>query len=167
MSEHVEDSVGGSEATPACGASCCTVLVIDDDADVRHSLELLLETYGFQVALARNGAQGLAAFRRIEPDLVLTDIVMPVQDGIETILTMRRERPDARIVAMSGRGAVGDADYVDIATRLGADAALPKPLEQQTDRRPLGARGGHAPAAARSLCGLAASSPQAPGGEIC
>jgi CheY-like chemotaxis protein len=129
MSEHVEDSVGGSEATPACGASCCTVLVIDDDADVRHSLELLLETYGFQVALARNGAQGLAAFRRIEPDLVLTDIVMPVQDGIETILTMRRERPDARIVAMSGRGAVGDADYVDIATRLGADAAIPKPLE--------------------------------------
>jgi ActR/RegA family two-component response regulator len=52
-----------------------------------------------------------------------------VQDGIETILTMRRERPDARIVAMSGRGSVGDADYVDIAARLGADAALPKPLE--------------------------------------
>ena len=129
MGAHLKDGLGGSEATPASGAACCTVLVIDDDADVRHSLELLLETYGFQVALARNGAQGLAAFRRIEPDLVLTDIVMPVQDGIETILTMRRERPDARIVAMSGRGAVGDADYIDIATRLGADAALPKPLE--------------------------------------
>jgi CheY-like chemotaxis protein len=129
MGEHVEDSVGGSEATRAPGASCCTVLVIDDDAVVRHSLDVLLETYGFQVALARNGAQGLAAFRRIAPDLVLTDIVMPVQDGIETILTMRRERPDARIIAMSGRGAVGDTDYVDIATRLGADAAIPKPLE--------------------------------------
>jgi DNA-binding response OmpR family regulator len=129
MGAHLKDGLGGSEATPASSASCCTVLVIDDDADVRHSLELLLETYGFQVALARNGAQGLAAFRRIEPDLVLTDIIMPVQDGIETILTMRRERPDARIVAMSGRGAVGDTDYVDIATRLGADAALPKPLE--------------------------------------
>ena len=87
-----DGSVGGSEATLAPGASCCTVLVIDDDAIVRHSLEVLLETYGFQVALARNGAQGLAAFRRIAPDLVLTDIVMPVQDGIETILTMRRER---------------------------------------------------------------------------
>jgi two-component system, chemotaxis family, chemotaxis protein CheY len=129
MSEHIEDSVGGSEAAMAPGASCCTVLVIDDDAVVRHSLEVLLETYGFQVALARNGAQGLAAFRRIAPDLVLTDIVMPVQAGIETILTMRRERPDARIIAMSGRGAVGDIDYVDIAPRLGADAAVPKPLE--------------------------------------
>ena len=128
MGGYLEDSLA-IESTAAPGASARTVLVIDDDAIVRHSLEVLLETYGFQVALARNGAQGLAAFRRIEPDLVLTDIVMPVQDGIETILTMRRERPDARIIAMSGRGAVGNTDYVDIATRLGADAAMPKPLE--------------------------------------
>ena len=129
MSGHREETGGGSKSTAALGASCRTVLVIDDDPDIRHSLESLLESYGFQVALARNGAQGLAAFRRIEPDLVLTDIVMPVQDGIETILTMRRERPDARIIAMSGRGAVGNADYVDIAARLGADAAIPKPFE--------------------------------------
>src|SRR5579864_8161678 len=88
MGDHLKDGLGGSESTAAPGASCCTVLVIDDDAVVRHSLEALLETYGFQVALARNGAQGLAAFRRIEPDLVMTDIVMPVQDGIETILTL-------------------------------------------------------------------------------
>lgn len=129
MSGHPKDGLGGSESTVAPGASCCTVLVIDDDAVVRESLEVLLETYGFQVSLARNGAQGLAAFRRIEPDLVLTDIIMPVQDGIETILTMRRERPDARIIAMSGRGAIGNTDYVDIAARLGADTAIPKPLE--------------------------------------
>ncbi|MGH7123629.1 MAG: response regulator [Stellaceae bacterium] len=117
--------------TPAAapGALCPTVLVIDDEPVIRQSLELLLETYGFQVALARDGAQGLAAFRRIEPDLVLTDIVMPNQDGIETILTMRRERPSARIIAMSGRGSVGNAEYIDIAARLGADAAIPKPFD--------------------------------------
>lgn len=116
-------------STKAPGADCLTVLVIDDEPVIRQSLELLLETYGFQVALARDGAQGLAAFRRIEPDLVLTDIVMPNQDGIETILSMRRERPSAKIIAMSGRGSVGNAEYIDIAARLGADAAIPKPLD--------------------------------------
>jgi CheY-like chemotaxis protein len=93
MSDHLKHQ---DEATAAPGASWHTVLVIDDEPIVRHSLEILLETYGYQVALARNGEQGLAAFRRIRPDLVLTDIVMPIQDGIETILTMRRERPDGR-----------------------------------------------------------------------
>src|SRR5690348_15772000 len=97
---------GRETSGTAPGADCPTVLVIDDEAVVRQSLETLLETYGFQVALARDGAQGLAAFRRIAPDLVLTDIVMPNQDGIETILTMRRERPAAKIIAMSGRGSV-------------------------------------------------------------
>jgi DNA-binding response OmpR family regulator len=123
MSDHFNDH------DKATAASWRTVLVIDDEPIVRQSLEILLETYGYQVALARNGEQGLAAFRRIMPDLVLTDIVMPIRDGIETILTMRRERPDARIIAMSGRGSVGNTDYVNIATQLGADAAIPKPLD--------------------------------------
>ena len=119
-------------AVRAPGAACPTVLVIDDEPVVRQSLEILLETYGFQVALARDGAQGLAAFRRIQPDLVLTDIVMPNQDGIETILTMRRERPSTKIIAMSGRGLSGNTEYIDIAARLGANAAIPKPLEPVT-----------------------------------
>ncbi len=128
MTDHLLNmSSSGTHAAP--GAVCPTVLVIDDEPTIRQSLETLLEAYGYQVALARNGAQGLAAFRRIEPDLVLTDIVMPVQDGIETILSMRRERPDARIIAMSGRGSVGNTEYIDIAAQLGADAAVPKPLE--------------------------------------
>ena len=125
-----DPSKNGLETSgPAPGAECPTVLVIDDEPVIRQSLEALLETYGFQVALARDGAQGLAAFRRIVPDLVVTDIVMPNQDGIETIMTMRRERPSAKIIAMSGRGSVGNTEYVDIAARLGADAAIPKPLE--------------------------------------
>ncbi len=127
MSDQRND--GHETSATAPGAACPTVLVIDDEPVIRQSLETLLETYGFQVALARDGAQGLAAFRRIEPDLVLTDIVMPNQDGIETILTMRRERPQAKIIAMSGRGSVGNTEYIDIAARLGADAAIPKPLE--------------------------------------
>jgi CheY-like chemotaxis protein len=66
-------------------AACPTVLVIDDDPVIRESLEALLEAHGYQVALARNGRQGLAAFRRIAPDVILTDSMMPEQDGFETI----------------------------------------------------------------------------------
>jgi DNA-binding response OmpR family regulator len=107
---------------------CPTALVIDDDPTVRESLEILLEHYGFQVAVARNGRQGMAAFSNIAPDVVLTDIMMPEQDGIETIAAMRKARPDAKIVAMSGADPVGKANYLRMAVKLGADRGVPKPL---------------------------------------
>ena len=109
--------------------ACPTVLVIDDDPAVRCSLEILLEEYGFQVVAACDGRQGLAAFRTVVPDIVLTDIMMPVQDGIETIAQIRRERPNAPIVAMSGGARFGDADYLAIALKLGANDAIEKPFE--------------------------------------
>jgi len=105
-----------------------TALVVDDDPTVRESLEILLEHYGFQVAVARNGRQGLAAFDKVVPDVVLTDIMMPEQDGIETIAAMRKARPDAKIVAMSGANPVGKANYLRMAVKLGADRGVPKPL---------------------------------------
>jgi len=107
-------------------AACPTVLVIDDDPVIRESLEALLEAHGYQVALARNGRQGLAAFRKIAPDLVLTDIMMPEQDGFETILQMRMERADAKIVAMSGSGGVRYPDFLAMAVKLGADRGIEK-----------------------------------------
>jgi CheY-like chemotaxis protein len=107
-------------------AACPTVLVIDDDPVIRESLEALLEAHGYQVALARNGRQGLAAFRKIAPDLVLTDIMMPEQDGFETILQMRMERAEAKIVAMSGSGGALQPDYLAMAVKLGADRGIEK-----------------------------------------
>jgi DNA-binding response OmpR family regulator len=107
---------------------CPTALVVDDDPTVRESLEILLEHYGFQVAVARNGRQGMAAFGNIAPDVILTDIMMPEQDGIETIAAMRKARPDVKIVAMSGAGPVGKANYLRMAVKLGADRGVPKPL---------------------------------------
>jgi len=105
-----------------------TVLVIDDDEAVRSSLEMLLETYGFQVVLARDGRQGVTAFRANAPDVVLVDLMMPVQDGLETIALIRREWPKARIVAMSGAG-IGNWDGLAAARGLGADYAIEKPFE--------------------------------------
>jgi two-component system response regulator (stage 0 sporulation protein F) len=105
-----------------------TVLVIDDDEAVRSSLEMLLEAYGYEVVLARDGRQGLAAFRANEPDVVLVDLMMPIQDGIETIALIRREWPEAFIVAMSG-GGIGNWDGLKVALEVGADRAIEKPFE--------------------------------------
>jgi len=106
-----------------------TILVIDDNPSVRECLQIVLESHGFQVVLANNGRQGVAAFRDAAPDVVLTDILMPEQDGIETIRAIRGEFPDAKIIAMSGKSAVGETDYLTIARKLGADATLLKPFE--------------------------------------
>jgi len=106
-----------------------TVLVIDDDEAVRSSLEMLLEAYGFQTVLARDGRQGMAAFRANAPDVVLIDLMMPVQDGIETIALMRHEWPEARIIAMSGAAGNGDWSGLSAALKIGADHAIEKPFE--------------------------------------
>jgi two-component system, chemotaxis family, chemotaxis protein CheY len=108
-----------------------TVLVIDDDSAVRSSLEMLLEAHGFQVALARDGRQGLAAFRTIAPDIVLTDIMMPQQDGVETVALIRRECPNAKIVIMSSSEPLANVDLVSAATMLGANVGLHKPFDPQ------------------------------------
>ncbi len=106
-----------------------TVLVIDDDEAVRSSLEVLLEAYSYEVVLARDGRQGLAAFCANSPDVVLVDLMMPVMDGMETIARIRREWPDARIIAMSGGAGAGAWDGLAAARELGADQAIEKPFE--------------------------------------
>jgi CheY-like chemotaxis protein len=104
------------------------ILVIDDDRVVRETLTRLIEAQGHQVFAAADGAFGTAIFRIEAPDLVLTDMVMPRQEGIETIRLMRRERPDAKIIAMSGDVPDAKFDLLAIAQQLGADASLRKPV---------------------------------------
>jgi DNA-binding response OmpR family regulator len=101
-----------------------TVLLIDDDAEMRESLALMLEDHGFRVLTACDGRRGLRMFREHQPELVLTDIIMPEEDGIGTLLQIRRERPETKVVALSGR--LDSWNYLPIAQRLGADAAVEK-----------------------------------------
>jgi DNA-binding response OmpR family regulator len=91
-----------------------------------ESLAMLLEDHGFAVLTANNGARGLEAFRGHRPVAVLTDILMPEQDGIETILQIRRERSEVKIIAISGAGRIGKTDFLTIARKLGADATFEK-----------------------------------------
>ncbi|MGH7123490.1 MAG: response regulator [Stellaceae bacterium] len=103
-----------------------TILLIDDDEAVRESLALLLRTHGYEVMTAPDGRRGLDEFRRLAPSVVITDILMPEEDGIGAIREMRRLKPDAKIVAISGGGKVDKADYLTVAEQLGADAAIEK-----------------------------------------
>lgn len=105
------------------------ILVIDDDQPVRQSMEIVLQMYGFDVLTASDGDEGLRAYREHVPAAVITDIMMPGTDGIETIREIRREFPDAKIIAMSGGGRVGNTDFVALALKLGADCGIHKPFD--------------------------------------
>jgi two-component system, chemotaxis family, chemotaxis protein CheY len=104
------------------------ILVIDDDVMVRHTISKILRHGGHEVVLAEDGVRGMVAFRKERPDLVITDIIMPEQEGIATISQIRRETHDAKIIAVSGGGRIGNADFLAMARKLGANDILAKPF---------------------------------------
>jgi DNA-binding response OmpR family regulator len=104
-----------------------TILLIDDDDLLRGALVQSLVNAGHKVVEASDGRQGCELARSISVDIVLTDLVMPVQEGVETILTLRRERPKLPVIAMSG-GVTNSKLYLDIAGKIGAKRMLSKPF---------------------------------------
>lgn len=108
-----------------------SILLIDDDEALREALRVALERAGYNVVIAGDGKEGLQLYRRLRPDLVVTDIVMDGQEGIEIITTLRRESPLVKIIAMSGGGSMRDRTYLDAARCLGAQRTLDKPFELQ------------------------------------
>ena len=107
------------------------ILVIDDEPLVREVLELRLTDAGHQVKTARDGLKGLACYNRGSVDLVITDIFMPEKDGLETIMELRAVNPDMKIIAISGGSRVCNADFLEIARKLGASAVFAKPFEYE------------------------------------
>jgi DNA-binding response OmpR family regulator len=107
------------------------ILIIDDDADLRTTLAKVLRDAGYRVSQAADGELGLAQFYSLEPDLVLTDLVMPVKEGIEVITEIRRTHPHAKIIAMSSGGQRGNTVYLQLAQKLGANRKLEKPFSMQ------------------------------------
>ena len=102
------------------------ILVIDDDPDTRAMLEQILKAAGHEVFLAADGREGLERYRASPADLVITDIYMPKQDGLETIREFRKHFPEVSIIAMSGRALA--VTMLSIARDLGAVAVLHKPF---------------------------------------
>jgi two-component system, chemotaxis family, chemotaxis protein CheY len=105
------------------------ILVIDDDVIVRETIVQILEDGGHQVVSAEDGKRGMAAFRSESPDLIITDIIMPEQEGIQTITEIRGVQPNAKIIAISGGGRIGNTDFLKIARHLGAFDAIAKPFD--------------------------------------
>jgi CheY-like chemotaxis protein len=106
------------------------VLIIEDNETLRMILRRILEQAGYEVTEAPNGGPALREYRRKRPDLVMTDIVMPEKEGLETIRELRKLDPNAKIIAMSGAGG-GTDQYLTIALRLGAARALAKPFSRE------------------------------------
>jgi CheY-like chemotaxis protein len=100
------------------------ILVVDDEPGVRSYLRKILAAAGYEVFESRHGAEAVQQLQRFQVDLVLTDLAMPEQEGIETIRILRRQHPKLRIVAMSGRF----PDLLGVAEHLGADAVTVKPV---------------------------------------
>jgi CheY-like chemotaxis protein len=105
------------------------ILVIDDDSAVRSTIGRILQRKGYEVVFAENGLRGVAVFHEELPDLVITDMIMPGQDGVETIRAILRVRPDAKIIAASGGGRVGNTDFLGMAREVGACDTISKPAD--------------------------------------
>jgi DNA-binding response OmpR family regulator len=110
-------------------AASTRLLVIDDDNLVRAALIDMLQTAGFEVVAASNGRLGLELLDTTPVDAVITDILMPEQEGLETIREARQRFPDIRILAISGGGAGGgETQLLRFAESFGADQTLSKPF---------------------------------------
>jgi CheY-like chemotaxis protein len=107
------------------------VLLIDDDAEVRTVLRTMLEHAGYEVIEAVNGREGLARYQATPIDVILLDLLMPEQEGLETISALQRLDPTVKIIAMSGGGQTGRMDFLELAAELGAQRTLRKPFSQQ------------------------------------
>ncbi|HEX8310789.1 MAG TPA: response regulator [Chthoniobacteraceae bacterium] len=104
------------------------ILVIDDDADLRGLLARTLASEGYLVHEAENGRAGCELAEELQPDVVLVDLWMPVQEGLQTIRRIHAMLPKAKIITMSGRPMLGGISLFRIARREGANAAVAKPF---------------------------------------
>lgn len=105
------------------------ILLVDDEDYIRAMLTEALEDEGYSVETAADGKQAVALYTKADFDLVVTDIVMPEQEGIQTILELRKHNPRVKVIAMSGGGRIRSDDYLELAKKLGAINTFSKPLD--------------------------------------
>jgi len=117
------------------------VIVIDDEEDIRIVLKEIFTRAGYDVRVASRGDEGLDLLREHGADLVITDIIMPGSDGVETAYDIRMEFPQTKIIVMSGGGntaplgyepaAINTTAYLASAEAVGADLTLTKPFDRE------------------------------------
>lgn len=105
------------------------ILVIDDDEQMRKLVRQVMEWAGYEVLEAADGREGMSLQRRQNADLIITDLIMPEQEGLETITLLKKEYPRIKIIAISGGGRIGPEAYLPAAQELGADRVFSKPFD--------------------------------------
>ena len=107
-----------------------TILLIDDDPLVAFTVERMLQGDGYEVIRAADGDKGLKLLKSQPIDLIITDIIMPVKEGIETIREIREYDAVLPVIAVSGGGHGSGGNYLRMAQALGATEVLAKPFDQ-------------------------------------
>ncbi len=107
-----------------------SILVVDDEEQIRSTLKQMLESSGYEVMEAPDGNVALWLFKDKPSDLIITDLIMPEKEGIETIMELKRDYPGVKIIAISGGGTGDPKDYLKLAKQIGADSTLAKPFEK-------------------------------------
>jgi DNA-binding response OmpR family regulator len=107
------------------------ILVFDDEPSILLLIKKMLEKAGHEVDIALNGKEGMKLFEKNRPDLLITDILMPEKEGLETIFELRRKYSELKIIAISGGGRIGPEGYLPSAKLFGADMVFQKPLIQE------------------------------------
>ena len=106
------------------------ILIIDDNEEFRDLLQRFLGEQGYETAAAPDGREGIKQYLARPADLVITDILMPEKEGIETIRDLRRKFPQVKIIAVSGGGRIGPDSYLKMAKGVGALRTLKKPVNR-------------------------------------
>lgn len=104
------------------------ILIVEDDPQLRHLLAIGFAKAGFSVRLAADGRQALAEMRATPAAAVVIDLILPDADAMETIMEIKRHRPLAPVVAITGGGLFDTCDLLTVARAVGADGAMAKPL---------------------------------------
>jgi CheY-like chemotaxis protein len=104
------------------------ILIVEDDSDLRTMLKVSLNRRRFTVLEAENGKEAIAHFKPSVTDVIITDLIMPEEDGLKVIMRMRELKPSIKIIAISGGGKAGPGSYLNLAKALGADAVYSKPF---------------------------------------
>jgi CheY-like chemotaxis protein len=104
------------------------ILLVEDDADLRNTLACVLTQSGYEVAEAPNGRLALQHMEQQPAEIVVTDMLMPEMEGVETIMAIRRTYPSVKVIAISGGGINSGESYLAIARVLGTHKILSKPF---------------------------------------
>ncbi len=104
------------------------ILIIEDSRALAERLQLILQQEGYTVFIASNGYEGLKVIKAIPPDLVITDILMPVMDGFEVIIYLKKYHSDIQVIAMTSGGYIKANEYLNTMRQFGVESTLMKPF---------------------------------------